>query len=77
MEQEYLQFSEDSLKEIVKLIFKARIQLGAYWETRNEELYKKMVLSLPPNGQSVLVRLRSNQKSCPKHRCRPGCVGPA
>ena len=40
MEQEYLQFSEDSLKEIIKLIFKARIQLGEYWEKRNEELYK-------------------------------------
>ena len=40
MEQEYFQFSEDSLKEIIKLIFKARIQLGEYWEKRNEELYK-------------------------------------
>lgn len=40
MEQEYLQFSEDSLKEIIKLIFESRIQLDEYWEKRNEELYK-------------------------------------
>jgi len=40
MEQEYLQFSELSLKEIIKLIFKTRQQLGEYWEKRNEELYK-------------------------------------
>jgi hypothetical protein len=40
MEQEYLQFSENSLKEIIKLILKARIQLGEYWEKRDEELNK-------------------------------------
>lgn len=40
MEQEYLQFSEDSLKKIIKLIFETRKQLGEYWEKRNEELYK-------------------------------------
>lgn len=41
MEQEYLQFSEDSLKEIIDLIVNTRIELGKYWEKRNEELYKK------------------------------------
>jgi hypothetical protein len=40
MEQEYLQFSEDSLTEIIELIIKTRKQLGEYWEKRNEELYK-------------------------------------
>lgn len=40
MEQEYLQFSEASLIEIIKLIFKTRQQLGDYWEKLNEELYK-------------------------------------
>lgn len=40
MEQEYLQFSENSLKEIIELIFTSRQQLGNYWDKRNEELYK-------------------------------------
>lgn len=40
IEQEYLQFSEDSLKEIIDLIIKTRKELGEYWEKRNEELYK-------------------------------------
>ena len=40
MEQEYIQFSEDSLNEIIELIFKTRRQLGDYWEKRNEELYE-------------------------------------
>lgn len=39
MEQEYIQFSEDSLKEIIELIFKTRRQLADYWEKRNEKLY--------------------------------------
>jgi len=39
MEQEYIQFSEDSLKEIIELIFKTRIHLSHYWEKRNEKLY--------------------------------------
>jgi hypothetical protein len=39
MEQEYLQFDGDSLKEIVELIIKTRIQLGEYWEERDEKLY--------------------------------------
>ncbi len=39
MEQEYIQFSEDSLKEIIELIFKTRIHLSDYWEKRNEKLY--------------------------------------
>lgn len=40
MKQEYLQFSEDSLKEIIDLIIKTRKELEEYWEKRNEELYK-------------------------------------
>lgn len=40
IEQEYVQFSEDSLKEIIELIFKTRRQLVDYWEKRNEKLYK-------------------------------------
>ena len=39
MEQEYVQFSEDSLKEIIELIFKTRIHLSDYWEKRNRKLY--------------------------------------
>jgi hypothetical protein len=35
MEQEYIQFSEDSLKEIIELIINTRVQLGNYWEKRN------------------------------------------
>ncbi|KFF09139.1 hypothetical protein [Chryseobacterium luteum] len=40
MEQEYIQFSEDSLKEIIDLIITTRDELRDYWEKRNEELYK-------------------------------------
>lgn len=40
MEQEYVQFTEDSLKEIITLILKTRMQLGEYWEDRNEKLYR-------------------------------------
>lgn len=40
MEQEYIQFSVDSLKEIIELIFKTRRLLSDYWEKRNEKLYK-------------------------------------
>jgi hypothetical protein len=41
MEQEYIQFSEDSLKEIIDLIINTRMQLGNYWEKRNELIYVK------------------------------------
>lgn len=40
MEQEYIQFSEDSLKEIIDLIITTRHELHEYWEKRNEKLYK-------------------------------------
>lgn len=40
MEQEYIQFSEDSLKQIIDLIITTRDELRDYWEKRNEELYK-------------------------------------
>jgi hypothetical protein len=40
MEQEYLQFTEDSLKEIIDLILNTVKQLYSYWEKRNVELYK-------------------------------------
>jgi hypothetical protein len=40
MEQEYLQFTEDSLKEIVDLVLDTERQLYIYWDKRNEELYK-------------------------------------
>ncbi|MCT4135549.1 hypothetical protein HZP68_17500 [Elizabethkingia anophelis] len=40
MEQEYLQFSADSLGEIIDLIITSRNELHEYWEKRNDELYK-------------------------------------
>jgi len=40
MEQEYLQFSADSLGEIIDLIITSRNELQEYWEKRNDELYK-------------------------------------
>ncbi|MFD1552904.1 hypothetical protein DNU06_07935 [Putridiphycobacter roseus] len=40
MEQEYAQFSEDSLQKIIELIINTRVQLSEYWEKRNYELYK-------------------------------------
>ncbi|WP_336702645.1 hypothetical protein [Chryseobacterium indologenes] len=40
MEQEYIQFSEDSLKEIIDLIITTRHQLLEYWEKRNVELHR-------------------------------------
>jgi len=40
MEQEYIQFSEDSLKEIINLIITTRYELHEYWKKRTKELYK-------------------------------------
>lgn len=40
MEQEYLQFDENSLKQIVILIVDTRVLLNTYWEERNEKLYR-------------------------------------
>ncbi len=39
MEQEYIQFSENSLKKIIDLIIKTRNDLDSYWEARNDKLY--------------------------------------
>jgi len=39
MEQEYIQFTENSLKEIIDLILKTEGNLYKYWDNRNEELY--------------------------------------
>jgi hypothetical protein len=36
MHQEYVQFSDDSLKKIVRLIWDSRIQLSNYWKKREE-----------------------------------------
>lgn len=36
--QEYVQFSEESLEQIIELIRKVRIQLDNYWERRDEIL---------------------------------------
>lgn len=40
MEQEYAQFSEESLYKIIELILKTRKSLYNYWDNRNHELYK-------------------------------------
>ena len=40
MEQEYVQFTENSLKDIIDLILKTQGKLYKYWDKRNEELYK-------------------------------------
>ena len=39
MEQEYIQFSEDSLIKIIALIIKTRWQLEKFWVARNEKLF--------------------------------------
>ena len=40
MEQEYVQFTEKSLKDIIDLILSTQSNLYKYWDKRNEELYK-------------------------------------
>ena len=40
MVQEYVQFSEASLKEIINLVFTANNALHQYWEERREKLYR-------------------------------------
>jgi hypothetical protein len=37
--QEYIQFSEDSLGEIIELIWKTRGQVSEYWEIRDKKIY--------------------------------------
>lgn len=41
MEQEYVQFSEESLSKIIDLILKTRADLSRFWEMRNDRLYDK------------------------------------
>lgn len=37
--QEYIQFSEDSLREIIELIWNSRKLISDYWEERDKALY--------------------------------------
>ena len=39
MQQEYVQFTEESLKKIIELVIKARHDLYEFWESRNDVLY--------------------------------------
>ncbi|WP_299491824.1 hypothetical protein [uncultured Shewanella sp.] len=39
MQQEYVQFTKESLQKIIELIIKTQFSLSAYWEARNEALY--------------------------------------
>lgn len=39
MQQEYVQFSKESLEKIIELIIKTQFSLSSYWEARNEALY--------------------------------------
>lgn len=41
MEQEYAQFSEDSLTKIIELITETRRNLYKFWEKRNDKLYDR------------------------------------
>lgn len=41
MEQEYVQFSEESLIKIIDLIIKTRVDLSEYWEKRNDKLFDR------------------------------------
>lgn len=41
MEQEYAQFSNDSLEKIIKLIIETRHLLYEFWEKRNDKLYNR------------------------------------
>ena len=41
MEQEYVQFSDDSLQKIIKLILETRSDLYKFWEKRNDKLYDR------------------------------------
>ena len=41
MVQEYIQFSETSLKEIINLVFTANNALHQYWDERRDKLYRK------------------------------------
>ena len=41
MEQEYMQFSEKSLQEIIGLILKTKTDLDDYWGERNDKLYRR------------------------------------
>ena len=39
MQQEYVQFTEESLAKIIELIIQTKFKLYEYWESRNDKLY--------------------------------------
>ena len=39
MQQEYIQFTEESLQKIIELVIKTRYNLSEFWEYRNDVLY--------------------------------------
>ena len=41
MQQEYVQFTEESLQKIIELIIKTRFTLEEFWEYRNDVLYDR------------------------------------
>ncbi len=42
MQQEYVQFTEESLQRIIEIIIKTRFALGKFWEYRNDVLYERV-----------------------------------
>ena len=42
MQQEYVQFTEESLEKIIELIINTRFKLNEYWEVRNDALYGRV-----------------------------------
>ena len=43
MQQEYVQFTEESLQKIIELILKTSSNLSDFWEHRNNVLYEKKI----------------------------------
>lgn len=42
MQQEYVQFTQDSLQQIIELIIKTRFDLYEFWEHRNDVLHDRV-----------------------------------
>jgi hypothetical protein len=42
MHQEYVQFTEESIKKIIKLILKTTFDLHEFWEHRNDVVYRRV-----------------------------------
>lgn len=42
MQQEYVQFTEDSLQKIIELVIKTQFKLHEFWEHRNDVLYGRV-----------------------------------